>query len=192
MWVRKDACQGFLLLLLHTTVYQFVNVLIPKTTYDKVVLNPTLLLVCESTSNLHPSLILFLHQGDMHCIQYIQSTTVVQGLSPNHVGSIYSVSAQIKCCSESLVVHDSYIINYSCFWGNNHCGHLEMERVFCSCIRGLKFIDTFWYTFLGKRKPWSGILLYGVRHLFYLSKYILFLLLFVVLIQSYQPCMFDL
>ena len=82
-------------------------------------------------------------------------------------------------CTESLVVHDGYnqlfhflgkiIIVATCRW-----------RVCLALVsKGLRFIDTFCNEFLGKRKPWSGILLYGVRHLFYVPRYmyILFLVL---------------
>ena len=104
------------------------------------------------------------------------------------------ISPQAKYCTESLVVHEDYNQLFQPVFllgeeGDNYCNHLEMERVFGSCIQGvLKFIDTFWYTFSGKRKPWSGILLYGVRHLYAIC---LDTFSFCFLIQSYQSCMFN-
>ena len=60
--------------------------------------------------------------------------------------------------------------------------------MFGSCVQGIKvniqvIIDTTVInTFLGKRKPWSGILLYGVRHLCYMCMCLQSLLVAVVVV----------
>lgn len=50
------------------------------------------------------------------------------------------------------------------------------------------------FTFLGKRKPWSGILLYGVRHLCLQSLFIVSAAAAVVVLNPklHVSCMIDL